>query len=143
MKSKETSKPEWYYNQSAVIPFRFSINNLEVLLITSLKRKQWIIPKGIIENELSAQESASKEAYEEAGLSGKIVGDVIGEYTYEKWGGKCRVRVFAFKVDRVHDTWPEVESRERKWFTIDKAIDVIGNKEVKDMLKSLKKFVEF
>ena len=66
------AKPEQWYRQSAVIPYRLTQQietgppSVEVLLITSRKRKRWVIPKGIVEPKLSPLESALKEAYEEA-----------------------------------------------------------------------------
>ena len=63
-------KLEVNFSQSAVIPYRLSKNGLEILLITSLKRKHWIVPKGYIEFNLTPFESAKKEAYEEAGVLG-------------------------------------------------------------------------
>ncbi len=47
------TQPDYFYNQSAVIPFRFRRDKLEVLLITSRRRKRWIIPKGIVEQDLT------------------------------------------------------------------------------------------
>ena len=59
------------FKQSAVVPYRLVKNEIEVLLITTRKGR-WIIPKGIIEPELSAAESAAKEALEEAGVKGEV-----------------------------------------------------------------------
>ena len=61
-------KLEVNFSQSAVIPYRISKKGLEILLITSLKKKNWIVPKGYIEFNLTPFESAKKEAYEEAGV---------------------------------------------------------------------------
>jgi len=75
------------YPQSGILPYRYTKNKLEILLITSLRKKNWIIPKGLIEQGMTPQESALKEAFEEAGIEGRITGSVIGHYSYEKWGG--------------------------------------------------------
>ena len=40
-----------YIEQSGVIPYRIQEGKIEILLITSLKKKRWIIPKGIIESD--------------------------------------------------------------------------------------------
>ena len=74
------------YRQSGVIPYRLGSGDVEVLLITSLQKKRWIIPKGIIEYGYSHQESAENEAYEEAGIEGQIDPSPIGEYRLQKWG---------------------------------------------------------
>ncbi len=38
--------PEWMYRQSAVIPRRDGTGGPELLLITSRKKKRWVLPKG-------------------------------------------------------------------------------------------------
>jgi phosphohistidine phosphatase len=107
-------KPDYYYRQSAVIPYRFRHGELEILLITSRHNRRWVIPKGIIEPELSAAASAAKEALEEAGVEGRIGTESIGSYQYDKWGGTCSVEVFPLEVERVHDEWTEAH-RQRLW----------------------------
>ncbi|RJP56631.1 MAG: NUDIX domain-containing protein [Ignavibacteriales bacterium] len=124
------TKPSWYYNQSAVIPFRLKSGKLEVLLVTSRIKKNWIIPKGIIEIGLSPQQSAVKEALEEAGVSGNLIDKLFDEYTYKKWGGKCRVKVYLLQVEKVHKNWDEKNTRERQWLSINKAIKKINKKEL-------------
>ena len=66
------TRPDHYYRQSAVIPYRLREGRVEILLITSRKGKRWVVPKGILEPELTPAESAAKEAREEAGVSGRI-----------------------------------------------------------------------
>jgi 8-oxo-dGTP pyrophosphatase MutT (NUDIX family) len=67
-------------------------------------------------------EVAAQEAFEEAGLLGKIVGKrPIGSYHYEKQlsrlhGILCEVTVFLFLVERQLDDWPEKAERETCWF---------------------------
>jgi 8-oxo-dGTP pyrophosphatase MutT (NUDIX family) len=126
------------YEQSAVIPYRIINGRCEILLITSLRKKNWIIPKGIVENGLSAQQSALQEAFEEAGISGKIQPDKLGTYSYEKWGGICNVNVYACEVIREHTNWPEMNIRQRKWFSTPEVAKKISNK---DLLNLVKKFV--
>lgn len=55
-------KPEWFYRQSGVIPYRWQQEELQVLLITNRRNRRWVIPKGIVEPELSPAASAVKEA---------------------------------------------------------------------------------
>lgn len=131
-------KPDWYYKQSAVVPYRKNGGQYEVLLITSRKKQKWIIPKGIIELGISPEESASKEAMEEAGVVGLVFDELIGEYKYDKWGGTCRVKVFPFLVKRELEKWPEDDIRRRKWFSIDVAIGKIKNKDLAEILINFK-----
>jgi phosphohistidine phosphatase len=66
------------YEQSAVIPYRFVGSQLELLLITTLQKKRWTIPKGLIEAELGAAASACQEAWEEAGVTGQVSSSPVG-----------------------------------------------------------------
>ncbi len=106
--------PASHYRQSGVIPYRGQGGRLEVLLVTSRSRRRWVIPKGVIAPGMGPRTSALKEALEEAGLEGEIVGSRLGTYVYEKWGGVLTVRVFAMAVTRVHDAWEE-DFRDRVW----------------------------
>ncbi|MEE9431009.1 MAG: NUDIX hydrolase [Melioribacteraceae bacterium] len=117
------SKPNYWYNQSAVVPYRKN-GTVEILLITTRKKKKWIIPKGIVEENLTPLQSAEKEAFEEAGIRGTTSKKSIGKYKYKKWGNKCKVKVFAMEVNEVLDTWEE-DFRERKWVKLDKVKEEI------------------
>jgi phosphohistidine phosphatase len=126
------------YLQSAVIPYKYLDGMLQILLIKSRDGK-WIIPKGIIENGSTPQESARREAIEEAGVNGKVENKLLGEYKYEKWGGVCNVKVFALKVEEEYEKWEEDYFRIRKWFFIDEAINIVSNNRITELLKKLKK----
>jgi len=130
-------KPIWFYQQSGVIPFRWENGEIKVLLITSRGSKRWIFPKGIIDDGLSPAGSAAQEAYEEAGIKGKIYSEPIGEYRYDKWGGTCHVQVFMMAVEKELDTWPESAFRSRKWVTADEAEGLVKEAELKILLRNL------
>jgi phosphohistidine phosphatase len=133
-------KPDYWYKQSAVIPFRILDNRFEVLIVKTRKNKNWIFPKGIIENGYSAKSSAEKEAVEEAGVKGKILPKKIGKYSYKKWGGKCTVKVYGLEVDTILDTYEE-DFRERKWIDIDKAADYIFTDKLLEIFHELKNMI--
>lgn len=137
------TKPENWYRQSAVIPYRLAPSAdgdaplVEILLITTRKRKRWIIPKGIVDPGLSALESALKEAYEEAGIRGSAPETPFGEYSYEKWRGVCRVEVFLCEVTDVLDAWPEDWARRREWVTADEAARRVREPELRELLRAV------
>jgi 8-oxo-dGTP pyrophosphatase MutT (NUDIX family) len=128
---------DWIYNQSGVVPFRFEKDKVQILLVTSRSRKRWVIPKGIIEHDLSPQESAQKEAHEEAGVSGKIIGKTAGTYTYNKWGGTCTVKVFLLKVETILEDWPESYLRTREWMSVQEAVKRVDEAELKEIIRGL------
>jgi 8-oxo-dGTP pyrophosphatase MutT (NUDIX family) len=51
------------FEQSGVIPYRRAITGWEFLLITSRNARRWLIPKGLVEPDLTPVESAIKEAF--------------------------------------------------------------------------------
>ena len=123
------------YEQSGVIPYRVRGNDLQIMLITSRGGKRWVIPKGIIESDMSAVDSAQKEAFEEAGVLGKVHGSVIGQYQYDKWGGTCTVQVFLLQVQEVLEEWPESGLRQRVWFNVDEAAALVKEKTLKKLIR--------
>jgi len=129
----------WMYNQSGVIPIRYRDGTLEILLITSRRKKHWVIPKGIIEGDLSPQDSAAQEAYEEAGIKGTIKPVSLGKYRYKKWGGTCKVEVFLMRVSEELEVWPEDYFRERKWLDLDSAVALVDEPGLKKLLTGISK----
>ena len=124
---------ETYIEQSGVIPYRLEQGKIEILLVSSRKKKRWVIPKGIIEPDLTPQDSAAKEALEEGGILGEVLPESVGTYTYEKWGGVCRVVVFLLKVTSLQANWLE-DYRERQWFSLPEAQKRLDEAELKNIL---------
>jgi 8-oxo-dGTP pyrophosphatase MutT (NUDIX family) len=130
-------KPEWFYTQSAVIPYVQDKNGCRIVMVTSRKGKRWIIPKGIVEPGMSPRGSARKEALEEAGIKGKISKQPIGTYSYHKWKGTCEVTVFAMEVKKILDVWEEEWLRTRELVSLEEAAERVEEKELKEMILSL------
>lgn len=131
------TRPWWFYHQSGVIPYRLSGGVREVMLITSRRRARWIIPKGVVDPGKTPQESAQNEAYEEAGITGEISTAALGHYQYNKWGGVCTVKVYLMQVERVLDSWPEQEARERRWMTVEAAARNVRELQLKELILAL------
>ncbi|MGD8912041.1 MAG: histidine phosphatase family protein [Candidatus Thiodiazotropha sp.] len=133
-------RPAYYYKQSSVIPYRIADGNVEILVVMSSKRKHWVLPKGISEPALSLQESAAKEALEEAGVEGEVAQEPIGSYTYEKWGAECTVSVYPMRVTREipENEWQE-NHRGREWLTPKEAVKRVKQVELKPMIQALAK----
>ncbi len=134
-------KVEFNFNQSGVIPYRIKDGQIEVLLITSVKKKKWVIPKGYIEFNLSAFESAKKEAFEEAGIIGENETFELGNFENNKSIGVCHTKVFAVQVAKILDDYPDKDIRKRKWFTIKEASEVVNLPAVSQMILLLAKKV--
>nr|WP_320191465.1 NUDIX hydrolase [uncultured Desulfobacter sp.] len=135
-------RPAYYYTQSAVIPFEQTDHGLQVLVIGSSKRKHFVVPKGIHEPGLSAQESAAKESLEEAGIMGPVSEKAIGSYAYSKWGAECTVCVYVQKVTEVlpESQWQE-RHRGRQWMSPGKAAAIVKQPELGQMIEQLEQFL--
>lgn len=130
-------KPPLFIQQSAVIPYRILDGEIQVMLITSSTGKRWVIPKGLVEPDMTPQDSAAKEAWEEAGIIGTVLPNLLGIYEYQKWGGICRVEVFLLQVEIVLENWPEAKKRKREWVSIAKAVKRVEEVELKQIIMGL------
>ncbi len=139
--SKELrDRPAYYYSQSSVIPYRIRDNTIEILCITSHKRKHWVLPKGINDPGLTAVESAVKEALEEAGVAGIVSEDAIGSYSYTKWNAPCNVQVYPMLVTKVIPEQERLEQhRKREWVSSEDAERRLEQKALKYMIRALTK----
>ena len=101
-KRKKTSTVRVQYG---ALPYRFTpYGALEILIVTSRQTRRWIIPKGWPIRKLKPGKSAAREAFEEAGIRGRISTKAVGAFTYEKALNEkdlevsCEVRVFSLLV---------------------------------------------
>ena len=133
-------RPAYYYTQSSVIPYRIKQDRVEILVTRSSQKKHWVVPKGIADPGHSLQESASKEAWEEAGVEGEVVEEALGSYQYHKWGATCTVTVYPMRVTRQldDDEWEE-QHRGRKWLPADEAATTVRQPELGDLIRLLHK----
>ncbi|MCB8879928.1 NUDIX hydrolase [Acidisoma cellulosilytica] len=107
--------------QFAALPYRLEKGELEVMLITSRGRGRWVIPKGWPMIGRKPHEAAEIEAFQEAGVKGKVEKKPIGTYAYSKRlpDGEDRlffVVVFPLRVTLEAVKWRERAERKRVWF---------------------------
>ncbi|WP_417790526.1 histidine phosphatase family protein [Terasakiella pusilla] len=135
-------RPAYYYTQSCVVPYRLKNDEVEVLIISSSKNKHWVVPKGIHDPGLSAQESAANEALEEAGVEGVVHDTVLGQYAYAKWEATCEVTVYPMEVTRElePEEWEE-NHRLRRWVLADSAAQLINNADLGEIVAGLADYV--
>jgi 8-oxo-dGTP pyrophosphatase MutT (NUDIX family) len=133
---------EFDFEQSAIIPYKIEEEELKILLITSIRKKKWIIPKGFIEFNLSPFESAKKEAFEEAGVIGTNETFELGSFSLNKYGGLTKIIVYSMEVEKYKDAYPEKNLRKRKWFTVQEAIETVSIPEVRDLITSLQEKIK-
>ncbi|OAA54035.1 NUDIX hydrolase domain protein [Cordyceps fumosorosea ARSEF 2679] len=102
--------------------------------------KGWVLPKGGWESDETCQQAAVREAWEEAGIEVEVEAspDIIEEQHCRKLSkGQSEYNFFQGTVLERHDKWPEHEKREREWFTISQAMEILKTRpELQEALKS-------
>ena len=135
------SQQEQFIAQSAAIPYRVDrrTGQVEVLLIRRRNeaRAKWGIPKGSVDPGLDHEAAAHMEAMQEAGIDGPLSEEPVGTFTYGKNGGTCLVQVYAMRVTKIRDRWDEDRVRERQWFPILRAAEIVGRDAVARIIRRL------
>jgi 8-oxo-dGTP pyrophosphatase MutT (NUDIX family) len=96
---------------------------------------------------LKPPRSAAREAFEEAGVRGRIGTKSVGVFTYDKPLDEhgiqvnCEVKVFPLLVKRQSELWPEIEQRLVQWFEPSKAVSLIQEKGLKTLVAKFAKRV--
>lgn len=124
--------------RSGVIPYRWLDNQLHILLITSRTDGRWIIPKGRLDPNLTAAESAAREAYEEAGVEGRLSPQSLGTYVHHRGSDLQEVEVYELEVRRILEDWPEKQERRREWFPVDAAQLCVDSSRLTAMILALR-----
>lgn len=113
--------------QAIVIPYRITSAGLpRFCMITSNKKREWIFPKGTVDPGEVPEQTALKEALEEAGLHGELDPEPLGNFKREKWGHEVQTYVFLMRVTQADDIWRESYKRRRRWRSPEKAIFKLG-----------------
>ncbi len=124
--------------QFGALCYRVGDGKVQVLLITSRGTGRWILPKGWPMDGATPAEAAQREAWEEAGVEGKALGNSLGIYSYIKNDDgealPCVVAVFAIKVKALRRNFPEAGQRRRKWVSCKKAAAMLGEPELRQMV---------
>lgn len=118
--------------QYAALPWRKGRSGLEVMMVTSRGRGRWIVPKGWIMKGRTPWESAATEAFEEAGVFGRMDKTPIGRYRCE-WIGENgeteprEVVVYGLEVRATLLNWLEMDQRRRVWVSPEEAVTMAGD----------------
>lgn len=112
--------------QVGALCWRRRKDGLQVLLVTSRESRRWIVPKGWVMDNHSPAESALIEAWEEAGVQGRVAGPPLGHFVYQKILADgialpVRVSLFSVEVLRQKTRYPESAERDRRWFPAEAA----------------------
>ena len=126
--------------QFAALCYRWHNEKLQVCIVTSRRSGRWIIPKGWPMDGETPTDAAAKEAFEEAGVKGKIGSRPVGVFSYYKVRSEdelpCIAVVYPLRVKKVLRKWPEKKEQERKWLSRKKAAALISDPELREIILS-------
>lgn len=125
--------------QVAALCWRMHKGQAQVLLVTSRDTGRWVLPKGWPMPDRNPDAAAAREAWEEAGVEGKVSAAAIGQYCYDKVLRNrdtlaCAVAVYPLRVTNLKSNFPERNERRRKWFSAQEAAHLVAEAELRAML---------
>lgn len=104
-------------------------------MIQSAGRGGWVLPKGGWEtDEVSAQQAACREAWEEGGIICTVhkdlglIPDMRPSTLLTSSAPKASYQFFEVTVDREEDQWPEMHKRKRQWVTYAQAAESLASR---------------
>jgi 8-oxo-dGTP pyrophosphatase MutT (NUDIX family) len=108
---------------------------VQVLLVTSRGTGRWIVPKGWPLPGKPACDTAQTEAFEEAGVIGKVRDLCLGLYAYDKDADTaepvaCMVALYPLEVEKLARKFPERGERKRKWMSRKRAAALVAEPEL-------------
>lgn len=128
--------------QFGAVCWRRLNGRLDVLLITSRDTGRWVIPKGWPVKGLNGSGSAGREAWEEAGVEGKVGKTCLGLFSYQKalepdHCVPCVVAIYGLQVEKLSRRYPEQKQRQRKWFAAAEAAALVAEPELSALLTAI------
>lgn len=126
--------------QFAALCYRMVRGRPEVLLITSRGSRRWIVPKGWPMDGKTPGESALTEAWEEAGVIGKVQDRCLGLFSYQKLIGAdsglpCVALLYPVRVKKLVPDYPEKGQRQRRWMRPKKAAQRVQEPELAHIIR--------
>lgn len=117
--------------QYGVIPYRIVEGEVVFLMITSRRSANWVFPKGSPIKGLSSTETAAQEAFEEAGIRGKVGDEAVGYYLHPRnkdASKRDKVKLYPMLVTEQLDEWEEEEERFRHWALLPQVKQLMASK---------------
>ena len=104
--------------QVAAVCYRINGGGIEFLLVQTRKGR-WTFPKGGVEPALTHAQTAALEAFEEAGVRGRMEEESFARYLRRSGGGEIAVHAHLCEVLRLSP--PQEARRNPTWFSPEKA----------------------
>jgi 8-oxo-dGTP pyrophosphatase MutT (NUDIX family) len=130
------------YEKVAAVCYRMHASGIQFLLVQT-RRGRWTFPKGHVEPGLTHAQAAALEAFEEAGVHGRIEEASFARYVDYKHHhssfASIRVSAHLCEVSRLESPPP---GRNRTWFSVEKAKQRLREKRKPDHSASLVRVVD-
>ncbi|WP_208988552.1 NUDIX hydrolase [Labrenzia sp. VG12] len=128
--------------QIAALCHRMREGKVEVLLVTSKSTRRWILPKGWPILSRRAHRTAAIEAFEEAGVTGRVHKNPFASFSSYKGGEaglKLRTEILVFLVDVESEAeeFPDSAERDVRWVSIKDAVRMTNEPGLIDVFRKL------
>lgn len=132
--------------QYGALCYRRTRSDVEFMVITSRDTRRWVIPKGWPIKGKAPHEVVANEAFEEAGVRGKVKKKALGYFTYLKRlddgrGVLCSVQVHAMKVKGHIADFPEKGQRKVDWVSSSEAAARVSEPELRGLFHMLEQIL--
>ena len=133
------------FRQAAAVCYRPTAVGPLFLLVRTYDGK-WTFPKGQIDEGMTESEAARNEAYEEAGVSGRIESEPFATFLYAKGNGEdpetLEVEIGAYLL-AVREQRPPLEDyRHPEWFNAEEARAALRERRIEKYARELARVVD-
>ena len=120
------------------IAYRNNANGVELCFVSSRRHKGAItLPKGIVKPNEQLAKAATRELFEEAGVTGKVKRKSYPLFFTSNKIGIEDILYFFVKINAVQENWPEAKHRNRVFLTVNEASSKATSQGTREVLNCL------